>query len=47
MIMNHKYWRAKKTKKRIEWNLSVGSAWNNKYYVPFQIKYQKIKILKM
>ena len=31
----------KKVKKESQWNERVGSAWNNKYYVPFQIKISK------
>ena len=33
----------KKLKKESKWNIRVGSAWHNKYYVPFQIKISKNK----
>jgi len=33
----------KKVKKESQWNERVGSAWNNKYYVLFQIKISKNK----
>jgi hypothetical protein len=33
----------KKIQKESQWNERVGRAWNNKYYVPFQIKISKNK----